>query len=92
MVTMKIKSATITQARARLSELIGKIAHAGQTVVITKRGRPVAKLVPADDLERPHLGKVKGWLEEDDPFFDAVDKIVAGRANHRPRNLRGAGR
>jgi prevent-host-death family protein len=82
-----MKTATIAQAKARLSELIGKVAHAGQTVVITKRGRPVAKLVPVDELERPHLGKAKGWLDENDPFFDAVDKIVAERGQHRPRKV-----
>ena len=33
------------------------------------------------------LGSVprRGWLDDEDPFFDHVDRIVAARARHRPR-------
>ena len=39
-----MKTATITQAKNQLSALIDKVRH-GETVVITDRGRPVARLV-----------------------------------------------
>ncbi len=48
-----MKSATITQAKNGLSALLD-LVRAGQTVVITDRGRPVARLEPAvsaDDAE-----------------------------------------
>jgi prevent-host-death family protein len=80
-----MKTATVAQAKAQLSELIGEVAHAGRSVLITKRGRPMAKLVPVDAPLRPHPAKVKGWLDKDDPFFEAVDDIVAERAQHKPR-------
>lgn len=80
-----MKTATVAEAKAKLSELIGEVAHAGRSVVITKRGRPMAKLVPVDSPDRPHLADVKGWLDNDDPFFDAIDSIVSERAKHKPR-------
>lgn len=80
-----MKTTTVADAKARLSELIGEVAHAGKSVVITKRGRPMAKLVPVDSPVRLHPAKVKGWLDKNDPFFEAVDEIVAERAEHKPR-------
>jgi len=29
-----------------------------------------------------------GWLENDDPFFDAIDRIVQERPKHVPRILK----
>jgi prevent-host-death family protein len=40
-----MKSATITEAKNRLSALIDRV-RAGETVVITDRGTPVARLEP----------------------------------------------
>lgn len=80
-----MKTTTVANAKARLSELIGQVAHAGDSVVITRRGRPMAKLVPVGAPARRHPAKVKGWLDKDDPFFDAVDEIVAERAKRKPR-------
>jgi antitoxin (DNA-binding transcriptional repressor) of toxin-antitoxin stability system len=58
-------------------------------VLITRRGRPMAQLVPPG-LVAPGTGlrDVKGWLEEDDPFLEAVASIVASRRQHVPRVLR----
>jgi|SRR5215831_13470969 len=41
-----MKTATITEAKNRLSALIDRVRH-GEIVVITDRGRPVARLVSA---------------------------------------------
>ena len=41
-----MKTATITEAKNQLSALIDRVRH-GETVVITDRGRPVARLVSA---------------------------------------------
>ncbi len=38
-----MRTATITEAKNRLSALIDRVQH-GETVVITDRGRPVARL------------------------------------------------
>ena len=40
-----------SEAKARLAELL-RAAERGETVAITRRGRPVAHLIPALDQER----------------------------------------
>lgn len=45
-----MKSATITQAKNGLSALLD-LVRAGETVVITDRGRPVARLEPATSTD-----------------------------------------
>jgi len=42
----QMKKATITEAKNQLSALIDRVRH-GETIVITDRGRPVARLVSA---------------------------------------------
>jgi prevent-host-death family protein len=41
-----VKTATITQAKNQFSALVDRVRH-GETIVITDRGRPVARLVSA---------------------------------------------
>jgi len=41
-----MKKATITEAKNQLSALVDRVRH-GETIVITDRGRPVARLVSA---------------------------------------------
>jgi prevent-host-death family protein len=36
------------EAKTHLSELVESVASTGEPVVITKRGRPVARLLPAE--------------------------------------------
>lgn len=42
----------LAEAKARLSELIARV-EAGDTVCITRRGKPVARLVPATTSRAP---------------------------------------
>jgi prevent-host-death family protein len=46
------KTVTTTQARADLLELISEVMGDKQRIKITRRGRTVAALVSAEDLER----------------------------------------
>ena len=77
----------IAKAKKHFSELIGQVAFGKKHVLITKRGKPMARLVPADEIDT-HLSKAKGWLEDDDPFFDVMDRIVRDRGQHSPRILK----
>ncbi len=43
---------SLAQAKARLSELLDKV-QAGEEVMITRHGRPVAHMVPAARPKRP---------------------------------------
>ncbi len=48
-----------TEFKARCLELMDRVAERRETYVITKRGKPVAKLVP---LERNPKDSIFGWL------------------------------
>ena len=37
------------EAKAHLSALVERVEQAGEEIVITRRGRPAARLVPVDD-------------------------------------------
>ena len=72
---------------ARLQSLVGAVSRQGLTVLLTREGEPVAKIVPAERSEKPRpLSLVSGWLEDDDPFFKTMDELVEARFNHLPRS------
>ncbi|MBI5889081.1 MAG: type II toxin-antitoxin system prevent-host-death family antitoxin [Nitrosomonadales bacterium] len=47
-----MSAVNLAVAKAQLSELINKV-EAGEEVVITRHGRPVARVVPAVPLKQP---------------------------------------
>ena len=51
-VTVKEKTVTLADAKARLSELT-ELAAAGESVIITKRGKPVARLSRPERPRKP---------------------------------------
>lgn len=77
----------VAEAKRQFSELLGRVAYGGATILITRRGRPMAKLVPVGTGESGHLADVRGWLDNEDPFFAEIDAIVEGRSEHTPRVL-----
>ena len=63
-----------------------RVAYGKEQVVITKRGKPMAVLVPPG--QRPgkhHLADAQGWLSNDEPFFDTMTQMVRNRLAHRLR-------
>jgi len=49
-----------TEFKARCLELMDLVAATGNPVVITKRGKPVARLVPVEERPRSIIGALKG--------------------------------
>lgn len=76
------------EAKTKLAELLDKV-EAGETVTITRRGKPVAKLVPAaaDESERARrralIEEIKRWRVGKDrgakPGSTIPELIKAGR-------------
>lgn len=64
-----------SEFKAKCLSLIDRVRERGEPITITKRGRVVARLVPAgDEDDRPWL-RVRGtarWLG--DPFAPVVDE------------------
>ncbi len=81
------KTVNIAEAKKHFSEILGQVAYGKKHILITKRGKPMARLVPADAIDM-HLSNAKGWLDNNDPFFEEIDRIVQERSMHPPRTLR----
>ena len=58
----------VHEAKTQLSRLLDR-AHAGEEVVLSKAGKPYAKLVPLEEPKRK-LGFIKGHIDE--AFFEPL--------------------
>lgn len=59
-----MRNVAATEFKAKCLELMDRVAEGRETYVITKRGRPVAKLVPADPPRKQGvLGCMLGKME-----------------------------
>ena len=52
-----------SEFKAKCLKLMDQVAETGETLVITKNGRPVAKLAPLSHAKRSILGLHKGQIE-----------------------------
>jgi prevent-host-death family protein len=69
-----MSTVTIQQAEASLSRLIEMVA-AGEEVIIARRGKPVARLVPVGELKGKRTpGSPKGTLQMGPEFFKPLPK------------------
>ena len=87
-----MKQVPLTKAKARFSSLVDRLIHLKEHVVITKRGKPVAALVPYEEWERRTAGGTGGLAavapppENHDAEIDAmVAGIYAARTKSRAR-------
>ncbi|MBV9949063.1 MAG: type II toxin-antitoxin system Phd/YefM family antitoxin [Myxococcales bacterium] len=74
---------SVYDAKTNLSRLLDRAA-AGEEIVITRNGRPVAKLVPATASRKPRkLGLLKGRIRIsksfDDPLPDGILDAFEGK-------------
>ncbi len=55
MVTMQ--TVTVTELKARFSEIAEEVSRSGQAVLVTKRGQPIMRLLPpGNERKRNQLG------------------------------------
>ncbi len=52
-----------TEFKAKCLKLMDNVAKTREPVIITKRGKPVAKLVPAEEQPKSLFGCMKGTVE-----------------------------
>jgi prevent-host-death family protein len=83
---MTTKMVSVADAKKHLSELLGRVAYGGERIIISKRGKPMAVMIPPNEASaEQNLSEVEGWLQPDDAFFETIDQIVQDRASHTPR-------
>jgi prevent-host-death family protein len=90
-----MKIIPLTEAKARLSALLERLIHMRETIVITKRKKPVAVIVPYDEWVRLHpgtqggLASVAGILADyDKEIGEMVRVIYRSRRKSKGRKVR----
>jgi len=78
-----VKTIGAFEAKNRLSELL-EAAENGEEIMITKHGRPVARLVPAAKIDRDRAREAAEWLirtrkERSLGGLSIVDMVREGR-------------
>lgn len=63
--------------KARCLQLLDDVASTGEALVITKRGRPVARLVPMPRAEPPRslFGALKGRVLSQGDLIAPIDEV-----------------
>jgi prevent-host-death family protein len=62
----------VAEAKAKLSELLDR-ALAGEEIVIARAGKPLARLVPVNNLAPRRKGAWRHWKIPDDVFLEPMD-------------------
>ena len=65
------RKATMAETRSQLGRLLAEV-EAGETVIITRHGRPVAALGPLPTRSRPTFGAMRGRVGFDETFYDPL--------------------
>lgn len=63
----------IAEAKAHLSALVDRAA-AGEEIILSKAGRPVARLVPLAERAPRQPGVRRDWQVPDDLFLEPADE------------------
>jgi prevent-host-death family protein len=71
---------TATQFKARCLALLDRVSEGGGELVVTKHGRPVAKVVPVDDDVLDLRGSVT-YLVSDEELVAPIDVDWEAEAN-----------
>jgi prevent-host-death family protein len=58
-----MKSISASEFKARCLTLMEDVRTSGEPLVVTKRGKAVVKLVPAEAEEKEFIGSLKGIVE-----------------------------
>lgn len=87
---------SVADAKAHFSECVRE-AEEGAPVLVTRRGRVVVGIVPAEDIETLQrlraagpaggLASVAGRFDDAPEFADALDAIVRARGRRAPVKL-----
>lgn len=80
----KIKTVNMLEAKTHLSRLVASVEKGDSEVIISRNGKPVARLVPhVEDKPKPSLiGIAKGKIEIDWDVWDAMDEEIAELFNN----------
>lgn len=67
-----MESIPISEAQARLAELVRNVAHRGERYVISENGKPMAELCPFVVVPTP--GRFRDEISFDEDAFAPIDE------------------
>lgn len=76
------KTVNIADAKARLSRLVDRVMT-GEEIVLSKAGRPVARIVPLAERSPREPGVRRNWDVPDDLFVSSADDVAEPEATGR---------
>jgi prevent-host-death family protein len=88
----KTSEVSIAEAKARLSELVRRAELNGETITITRRGKPVVTIqsvsAEGEQPERRHwIYDMAGLFADHPEVCDEIDRVYAERSRHMPRQI-----
>lgn len=81
---------TVTEAKAKFSEIINRIIYGKERIVVTKKGKKVAMVIPMQETDNKTEGLIKaqGVLADlDDELDNMVDDIYKQRTQETAREV-----
>lgn len=83
------QTVSVADAKKYLSDILGRVTYGKETITITKRGKPVAEIIPVKEGGKPrHIIDVVGKIVAPSDFTKAIEKVIADRKKLKPRLLR----
>lgn len=63
---MKKNTFSVSEFKSKSLGLLERVSRTGETIIVTKRGRPIAKVIPMGNAdEKPVAGKLRNTLIEE---------------------------
>ena len=72
---LAVRSITASEFRAKCLALMDEVAETGEEIVITKRGKPVARLIPLRESNRVPFGLYKDRMEILGDIISPIDDM-----------------
>jgi prevent-host-death family protein len=74
-----VETVNIHEAKTHFSRLVERAA-AGEEIIIARSGKPVARLVPLEDVEKPRVfGRMRGKIRIADDFDSPLPDEILDR-------------
>jgi prevent-host-death family protein len=80
MIDNTMKKMPAGEFKTRCLSVMDSVQKTKESVLITKRGRPVAKLVPAEDEPREFMGRLEGIIKIIGDIESPIEPIDAWEA------------
>jgi prevent-host-death family protein len=78
----KIRQVPAAEFKANCLRLMDEVARQRRPIIITKRGKPVAKLVPVEEKPIDLFGRMVGTIRICGNIVDPIDVEWAGEAEN----------